>query len=73
MKPYRVFDDLRQKEFKDVLKWEKKHRKFGVYLEVEERPAFRESRWLVRVFCPPIYTDILGNSAIKEGFTFMAS
>jgi hypothetical protein len=62
MKPYRVFDRIKAQELKTVLRWIKKYSKFGAYGDVEELNRFE---WKVTLYCPPLYTDILGNSAIK--------
>ena len=61
MKPYRVFSDITHADFKRVLAWVKRYKKFGVYCEADQYLDL----WQVRVYCPPIHTDMLGNSAIK--------
>jgi hypothetical protein len=53
------------------MKFAKKMRKFGAYIEAEEivqviRTELNGELWNVKLFCPKLHTDILGNTAIKS-------
>jgi hypothetical protein len=61
MKPYRVFSNVSLKELTQTSRWVKRHLKYGAYAEADE---LEKGKWDVRVYCPPLHVDVMGNCAI---------
>lgn len=72
--PFYVAKSVRFSRVKQLMRWTKMHKKFGAFIEVEEvaTPDNHKARkndleqYDVKIFCPKLHTDIMGNKAIKR-------
>lgn len=61
MKPFLTTNTKLFTRVMQLAKWAKKYAKYGAYIEVDAN----EFDFTVRLFCPKLHTDPLGNTAQK--------